>query len=66
MAGFDTGVVLSARQCLEIGHHAMDKDRFYQAINWMETGLIKIRAENDSSASLEVAKELLETAKKVV
>ena len=66
VAGIDTGITLSAKQCIEIGSHAIAKDYFYQAINWMETAVAKITSENDRTASLTEAEIQLETAKKVV
>ena len=66
MAGMDTGIVLSAKQCLEIGQEAVSRGYYYQAVDWMETVLNKISSENDTTADLEEAQIELDTAKKVV
>ena len=62
----DTGIVLSAKQCLEIGQEAVSRGYYYQAVDWMETVLNKISSENDTTADLEEAQIELDTAKKVV
>ena len=66
MAGIDAGVVLSAKQCIEIGHQAIAQDYHYQAVEWIGTALTKIRHQNDTTASLTGAEIQFETAKKVV
>ena len=66
MAGVDTRITLSAIQCIELGIHAISKDYYYQAINWMEAAVSKIASENDTTASLTEAEIQLETVKKVV
>ena len=66
MAGVDTGINLSAKQCVEMGSHAMGKEYYYQAITWMEAAVSKIASENDTTASLTEAEIQLETAKEVV
>ena len=66
MSGVDTGIILTAKQCIEMGRHAIDKDYYYQAINWMETAIVKITSENDTTTSLADAEVQLETAIKVV
>ena len=66
MAGSDTGIILTAKQCIEIGRHAIVKNYYYQAVNWMETARDKVTSENDVTASLTDAVEQLETAKIVV
>ena len=66
LAGVHTGIKLSAKQCIEIGHQAMFDEYFYQAVEWMETALTKIRLQNDTTTSLAEAEIQFETAKKVV
>ena len=62
----DTGITLSAKQCIVIGSHAISTDYYYQAIDWMETALAKVTYENDTTVTLVCAKEQLDTSKKVV
>ena len=57
--------MLSAKQCLEIGRQAVVDDYFYQAVEWMEAALTKIRTQNDQTATLAEAEIQFETAKKV-
>ena len=66
MAGVETGVELSAKQCLEIGRQAIANEYYYQAVNWAETALAKVRLQNDTTASLTEAEIQFETARKVV
>ena len=66
MAGVDSGIILTAKQCIEIGSQAIKEDHYYQAVNWMEAALAKIRCQNDTSASLTEAESEFERAKKVV
>ena len=66
MAGVDTGITLSAKQCIEIGRHAITEEYYYQAVNWMQTALAWIRLRNDSTASLSEAETEFERARKVV
>ena len=62
----DTGLVLSANQCLEIGQEAVTRGYYYQAIGWMETAVNKITSENDTTMDLKETEIELDTAKKVV
>ena len=66
VAGVDTGIHLSAKQCVEMGSHAMGKDYYYQAITWMEAAVSKIVSEKDTTANLTESEMQLETAKEVV
>ena len=66
MAGVDTGITLSAKQCIEIGRQAISEKRYYQAVSWMETALARLRLHNDRTASLTEAEIEFERAKKVV
>ena len=66
MAGVDKGIKLSAKQCIEIGLQAMTEKHYYQAVNWMETAIDRIRLHNDSTESLNEAEIQFERAKKVV
>ena len=66
IAGVDAGIQLTAQQCIEIRRQAIVDDYYYQAIDWMETAINKIRLQNDTTASLVEAETQLETAKKVV
>ena len=66
IAGMDAGILLTARQCIEIGIQAMARKFCYQAIDWMEAAVKRITADFDTTASLEEAQVQLETAKKVV
>ena len=63
IASVDTGVALSARHCIEIGHQAMVEGYYYQAINWMETAIAKIRLQNDTTSSLAEAEIQFKIAK---
>ena len=65
VAGVDTGIILSAKQCVEFGSHAIGKSYYYQAIDWMEVALAKIAKGNDTTVALTEADIQLETAKKV-
>ena len=66
MAGVNTGIILSAKQCIEIGLLAITENYYYQAVNWMETALARVRLQNDCTASLLEAEIQFESAKKVV
>ena len=66
MAGIDTGIILSAEQCIELGSHAIFNHYYYQSIDWMETAVAKVASENDTTVSLTMAEVQLETAKEVV
>ena len=66
VAGIDTGIVLTAKQCIEIGHLAIATDYYYQAIDWMATAVHKVISEADVTVSLAQAQMELETAKIVV
>ena len=62
MAGTDAGIVLTAEECIQIGHHAVASANYYQAVEWIETAVHKITYERDSSAILENAQKGLRTA----
>ena len=66
MAGIDTGIGLSAKQCIEIGRQAIKLKHYYQAVNWMQTAVDKIRLRNDTTTSLTEAEIELGRAKKEV
>ena len=66
VADGDNGVVVSARQCIEIGHHAIARGFYYQAIDWMGVAVNKITAKGDTTVELKAAQVELETAKKAV
>lgn len=66
VAGLDAGIVLSAKQCVALGHHAIAKDFYYQAIDWMATAVNKVMAQADITVDLKEAEAELETAKQVV
>lgn len=66
VAGVYNGIVLSARQCIEIGHHAIARGFYYQAINWMSTAVDKVTTKGDATVDLQEAEIELETAKKAV
>ena len=66
MAGVDTGITLSAKQCIEIGRQAITEERYYQAVSWMETALARTRFHTDTTASLNEAEIEFERAKQVV
>ena len=66
LAGVDVGIVLSAKQCVEIGQEALAKGFYYQAIDWIQTALNKITTENDTTADLAETKTELRIAQKVV
>ena len=65
MAGMDTEIHLSAEQCIEIGIQAIGRGRCYQAIDWMETAVNKVKSKGDATVSLEEAQMQLKTAEKV-
>ena len=62
MGGTDAGIILTAEECIQIGHHAVNSAYYYQAVEWMETAVHKITYEADSSATLENARKGLESA----
>ena len=66
LAGRDAGLILSAKQCIEIGIQAIGRGFFYQAIEWMQTAVDKILYEEDVSVELQEAEMQLETSKIVV
>ena len=66
MAGIDTGITLSAKQCIEIGLQSIAEKDYYLAASWMETALATIRLHNDSTTSLHEAEIEFERAKKLV
>ena len=67
LAGVDNGIVLSAGQCIEIGHHAIARGFYYQAIDWMAVAVTKATTKGDSTfVGLKEAQVELETAKKTV
>ena len=66
MAGVDTGITLSAKHCIEIGRQAIAEGYYYQAVDWMETALVKTRLQRDTTASPTEAKIQFQMAKKVV
>ena len=66
MGGTDAGIILTAEECIQIGHHSINSAYYYQAIEWMETAVHKITYEADSSATLENAKKGLESAVNMV
>ena len=66
MSDIDTGIVLSAKQCMEMGQQAIIKGHFYQAIEWMQTALAKVLLQNCTTLSSTEADIQLQTAKKVV
>ena len=66
MAGIDAGIILSAIQCIDFGNQAMRSDYHYQAVEWMETAVQKVKFERDTSTTLEKAAAGLETAKNMV
>ena len=66
VAGVDAGIILTAKQCIEIGHHAIAKGYYYQAITWMTSALNKIITKGDTTVDLKEAEVELKTAKKIV
>ena len=66
MAGIDAGIVLSAKQCIEIGQEALHRSHYYLAIEWMETALNKVNSSADNTADLDEAVVELHHAKRRV
>ena len=66
MASVDTGIILSAKQCIDIGHQAITEKRYYQSVRWMETALTRVQDHNDSTASLNEVETQIEWTKKLV
>ena len=67
VAGTNAEIILSARQCTEIGIHAVATNFFYQAVQWLDTAINKIIAQGDTGGVLlEEAQTQLEIAKMAV
>ena len=66
VAGRETGIRLSAKQCIEIGNKALADGYYYQAIDWMQTAVNKSSFQGDSTVDFSEAQIELETARKTV